>query len=171
MSRRSPRSAKPRRGLPLWSSLLPRFSVLVSGLGTRGSEGRWSPEPQLEANSNGQLPLSTADFPSPSPSPEPRAPSPPALHALEDPCRAHAAADAHRDQAVSRVPPPHLVEARRRQLGAGAAERVAKRNRAAVDVETIGIDGQLAQAGDHLRGEGLVQLDEIHVVEREPGDL
>ena len=33
----------------------------------------------------------------------------PSRHRLEDPRRAHAAADAHRDQAVARVPAPHLV--------------------------------------------------------------
>ena len=41
----------------------------------------------------------------------------PSLHPLEDAGGAHAAADAHRDQAVARLPAPHLVEQRRRSAG------------------------------------------------------
>ena len=57
------------------------------------------------------------------------------LHSLKDASRAHPAADAHRDHAVAGLAPLHLVEQRRRQLGAGAAERMAERDRAAVDVQ------------------------------------
>ena len=46
-----------------------------------------------------------------------------------------------------------------------------ERDRAAVDVQPIGIDRQLLQAGQHLRGERFVQLDEIDLVERQPGEL
>ena len=46
---------------------------------------------------------------------------------------------------------------------------MAERDRAAVDVEPIRIDRQLAQAREHLRGERLVQLDEIDLIERQPG--
>src|SRR5262245_52298468 len=90
---------------------------------------------------------------------------------LEDGRGTHAASDAHAHEAVPAAPALHLVEERRRQLRAGAAERVAERNRAAVHVEAVGIDGQLAEARDHLRREGLVELDEIDLVEREPGEL
>ena len=48
---------------------------------------------------------------------------------------------------------------------------MAERDGAAVDVQPIRIDGQLAQAGEHLRGERFVQLDEIDLVERQPGEL
>ena len=48
---------------------------------------------------------------------------------------------------------------------------MAERDRAAVDVQPLRIDRQLAQAGEHLRGERFVQLDEIDLVEREPGQL
>src|SRR5215467_10263259 len=88
----------------------------------------------------------------------------PWLHSLENSCGAHAAADAHRYQPVSRLPPPHLVQDRRCQLRAGAAERMAECNSAPVDIETIRIDRQFAQAREHLRREGLVQLDEIHLL-------
>ena len=48
---------------------------------------------------------------------------------------------------------------------------MAERDRAAVDVQPLGIDRQLAQAREHLRGERLVQLDEIDLVERQAGQL
>ena len=42
--------------------------------------------------------------------------------------------------------------------GAGRAERVAERDRAAVDVELVEVDAEVVGAGQHLRGEGLVDL-------------
>ena len=48
---------------------------------------------------------------------------------------------------------------------------MAERDRAAVDVQPVGIDRQLLQAGEHLRGERLVQLDEIDLIERQAGQL
>ena len=47
------------------------------------------------------------------------------------------------------------------EAGARHAERMAERDRAAVRVDVLGIlrDAELAQAGDRLRGEGLVELD------------
>src|SRR5688572_20799330 len=93
------------------------------------------------------------------------------LHSLENSRRAHAATDAHRHQAIARVAPPHFVEHRSGQLRAGAAERVAERDRAAVHVQASGIDRQLAQAREHLRRESLVELHQIHLLEREAGEL
>ena len=55
------------------------------------------------------------------------------------------------------------------EAGAGAAERVAEGDRAAVDVEPLLVDPQLAGAGEDLGGEGLVQLDQVDLVEREAG--
>ncbi len=65
------------------------------------------------------------------------------------------------------VAPGHFVEERRREARAGAAERVAERDGAAVDVQAIGIDVEFAEAGQDLHGEGLVQFDEIDVLERQ----
>ena len=48
---------------------------------------------------------------------------------------------------------------------------MAERDRAAVHVQAIRIDRQLAQAGEHLRRERFVQLDEIDLIERQPGLL
>ena len=36
---------------------------------------------------------------------------------------------------------------------------MAERDRAAVDVQLLGIDRQFLQAGEHLRGKGLVELE------------
>ena len=50
-----------------------------------------------------------------------------------------------------------------RGRGAGAAQWMAERDRAAVDVQSIGIDGKFAQDREHLRRECLVQLDEVEL--------
>src|SRR6185295_7443227 len=92
-------------------------------------------------------------------------------HPFKDTSSAHPATNAHGHHAVARLASFHLVQDRRRQLRAGAAERMAERDRAAVDVEPIGIDRQRAQAGEDLRGEGFVQLDEIDLVEGQAGEL
>ena len=44
---------------------------------------------------------------------------------------------------------------------------MADRNRAAVDVQFFVRDAQLALAGEHLRGERLVQLEQVDAVERQ----
>ena len=48
---------------------------------------------------------------------------------------------------------------------------MAERDGAAVDVQPFRIDRQLAQARQHLRGERFVQLDQIDLLERQPGGL
>src|SRR5262245_4670963 len=54
---------------------------------------------------------------------------------FEDARRAHSAADAHRDHSVASLAALHLVNQRGRKLRPRAAERVAERDRAAVDVQ------------------------------------
>src|SRR3989442_9446147 len=46
-----------------------------------------------------------------------------------------------------------------------------QRDRPAVDIHFRRVELELAHAGDRLRGEGLVQLDEIDLVDFEPGPL
>src|SRR5262245_46110726 len=60
---------------------------------------------------------------------------------------------------------------RRRQLGAGAAERMPECNRTAVDVESIRMDRQRMEAREHLGRERFVELDEIDLIERQAGEL
>jgi hypothetical protein len=51
----------------------------------------------------------------------------------------------------------------------GGAERVAQRDRAAVDVEPVEVDAQVLVRRDDLGREGLVDLDQVHVVDRHAG--
>ena len=58
------------------------------------------------------------------------------------------------------------VHQRRQDACAAGADRMSQRDRAAVDVDFRGIELELADDGQRLRGEGFVQLDEVEVVER-----
>src|SRR5207244_3060519 len=89
--------------------------------------------------------------------------------ALENTGSSHSTTYAHCHQSVTTPSALHLVQQRRRQLRARAAERMTERDGAAVDIEPTGIDRQLSQACEDLRGERLVQLDEIDLLEREAG--
>ena len=51
------------------------------------------------------------------------------------------------------------------------AERVAERDRAAVDIEPVLVDRELGEAAEHLRGEGFVDLDQVDVIGRQPGAI
>src|SRR5215204_1007276 len=93
------------------------------------------------------------------------------LQVLEDPGRPHTAADAHGDEAVLRAAPLHLVDQLDRELGARRAHRVAERYGAAVDVGLLEVHPDLADHGERLGGEGLVELDEVDIVDRKPGLL
>src|SRR6185436_8614210 len=86
---------------------------------------------------------------------------------LEETRGALTAAHAHRDDAVARLAPEHLVGERADHARARHAERVADRDRAAVDVELLGIDPQAIAAVDDLRGERLVELPHVDVVDLE----
>ena len=50
-------------------------------------------------------------------------------------------------------------------------ERMAERDRAAVDVHLLGVEAELADHGEALRRERLVQLDEVDLVERDAAAL
>jgi len=63
------------------------------------------------------------------------------------------------------------VYQRREDARARRAQGVAQRDRAAVDVDPRGIELELADASDGLRREGLVQLDQVDLVDRQPGAL
>src|SRR5262245_32802833 len=89
--------------------------------------------------------------------------------AFEDRRQALADADAHRRDPVAAAAAAELVKEGGGEAGAGAAERVAEGDRAAVDVEPLLVDPELADAGEDLRGEGLVELDQVDLVELEAG--
>src|SRR4051812_14227040 len=70
--------------------------------------------------------------------------------ALEDHGHALAAADAHGLEAELLVPALQAVEQRRGDPRTGGAERVAQRDRAAVDVEPVEVDAQVLVRRDDL---------------------
>src|SRR2546428_13379857 len=74
---------------------------------------------------------------------------------LEQPGRAHAASDAHGDEPPALLAPTQLVEQRPDHAAAGHAVGVADRDRAAVRVETLGVDAEAVVAVVDLRLEGL----------------
>ena len=74
--------------------------------------------------------------------------------------------------AVAPAAAAQLADQRAEQAGARAAERVAERDRAAVDVELLRASMPSSRdAGEHLGGEGLVELDQVDVVDRQAGAL
>ena len=77
---------------------------------------------------------------------------------------AHAATDAHGHHTIFRLAPPPLDQDMTRQARAGHTIGVADRDRAAVHVHLRGGDPELAQRRNHLRGEGLVELDPVDLV-------
>src|SRR2546423_10375621 len=86
---------------------------------------------------------------------------------FEDRRQALAYPDAERRDAARGAGASHLVDQRRGQAGAAATKRVTDRNRAAVDVQFCVVDAQLALAGEGLRSERLVQLEQVDAVERQ----
>ncbi len=77
-------------------------------------------------------------------------------------------ADAHRDHAQLAAATAELVQQRGRQLRARAAERMAEGDCAAIDVQLVVCDAELAPAIDGLRGERLVDLEQVDVRDAEP---
>ena len=59
------------------------------------------------------------------------------------------------------------MEQRRDDPGAGRADRVPERDRAAVDVDLVPVEAELAAVGQGLRGERLVDLDQVERLDRQ----
>ena len=78
------------------------------------------------------------------------------------------AADAHGDDAPLAAGAVEAVEERRGELRARAAERVAERDRAAVRVEDLVVDPELALDVDGLAREGLVDLGNDRSIDLHP---
>src|SRR6266704_2772058 len=86
-------------------------------------------------------------------------------------CDAHAAADAQRGEALLGIALLHLVQQRDQHTGAGSADRVADRDRTAVDVDLGSIPAEILVDRTGLRGESLVGLDQIEVADVPAGLL
>src|SRR5437868_5217225 len=80
------------------------------------------------------------------------------LHAQSN---AHAAADAQAGDALLRVAPAHLVQQGDEDAAAGSADRMADRDRPAVDVDLARVPAHLVVDGAGLGREGLVDLEEV----------
>src|SRR3954469_2392986 len=83
----------------------------------------------------------------------------------------HAAADAQRRQALFGVTFLHFVEQRDENARAGRADRMTERDRAAIDVDPVGVPAEIPVNRAGLRGEGLVGLDQIEILGRPAGLL
>ena len=85
--------------------------------------------------------------------------------ATSDPLDGHrdraAAAEAQRREPVAALAPRELVEQRRDDPRAAGPDRVAERDRAAVDVDLVPVEPERAAVGQGLGGERLVDLDEV----------
>src|SRR5690606_19416948 len=86
---------------------------------------------------------------------------------LEDSCRAHAGADAHGHHAVFLLATAQAVDDGGGADGAGGAERMAERDRAAKRVDLVRVQFRIAHDRQRLRGEGLVEFDPVQLV---PGE-
>src|SRR6185369_9193700 len=75
-------------------------------------------------------------------------------------------ADAKRRDSSLRLPAAHLMQHRHHDAAPRRPERMSQRDRSAVDVELGVVEPKLALTGERLRGERLVDLDEIEI-----GDL
>src|SRR5438270_2613613 len=89
---------------------------------------------------------------------------------------AHAATDAQRGKTLLGIAFLHFVEQRYENARAGGADRMADRNRAAVDVDLRGVPTEVLVDGARLSREGFIGLDEVEVanapacfLERRPG--
>ena len=69
-------------------------------------------------------------------------------------------------QAVAAAGALELVDQRGHEAGAGAAERMAEGDGATVDVDLVHVRVVLLLPRQHHGGERLVDLDEVHLVER-----
>src|SRR5271166_1279557 len=88
-----------------------------------------------------------------------------ASDAFDDRGGAHAAADAKGDERGALAGPLEFVERGAEDHCAGRAERVAHSDGAAVDVDLARVDVESLHESQDDRGEGLVDLEEIDVVD------
>src|SRR4051794_38444383 len=91
--------------------------------------------------------------------------------ALDDHGHALATAAAHRLQAELLVVELEAVDQRAGDAGAGHAEGVAHGDGAAVHVQLVLVDAEVAGGRDDLRGERLVDLEQVDVADAETGPL
>src|ERR1700730_7493347 len=89
--------------------------------------------------------------------------------AFDDRGDAHAAANAHANQCALELAALQFVEHRRHQRSTGGPQRVAHRDGTADHVELLVGHVKVALQAQGHRREGLVDLDEVDVVDCQPG--
>src|SRR4051812_31252216 len=89
------------------------------------------------------------------------------LQHLKKPRRAHAASDAHGDDRIFRLAAAAFDQSVAGETRARHAVGMPHRDRAAVDVDLVGVDAELVAAIQHLHREGFVQLPQADVVDGE----
>src|SRR4051794_10714695 len=91
--------------------------------------------------------------------------------ALERDGEALATRDAERREPERGIAFTHLVGEGEEDAGAAHPDRMPERDAPALDVQLVAVELQLALAGDDLRGERLVDLDQIEVGKRQARSL
>src|SRR5260370_28144525 len=86
------------------------------------------------------------------------------LEALEDTGGAHAAADAHGDEAVAGVAALQFANDGCGELRASAAQRMADGHGAAIDVDARRIEARDFDDGKRRRGEGFIQVNHMDLL-------
>src|SRR5207247_9722219 len=93
------------------------------------------------------------------------------LDALENRRDPLSAADAQRREAVSLLALAELVRQGEREPRARRTQRMSERARAAVHVRLLAVEAEVLLHREVLRRERFVDLDEVHVLDLEPGSL
>src|ERR1700730_6099636 len=92
----------------------------------------------------------------------------PSSDAFDDRGDAHAAANTHANQRALELAALQFVEHCRDQRSAGGSQWVAHRDGAADDVELLVRHVKVALQAQGHRGEGLIDLDQVDVLDRQP---
>src|SRR3989454_7049343 len=93
------------------------------------------------------------------------------LEALEDTGGAHAAADAHGDEAVAGVAALEFANDGCGELRAGAAQGMAEGHGAAIDVDALRVESRDFDDGKSLRREGFIQFNHVNLLELQSREL
>ena len=78
------------------------------------------------------------------------------------------ATQAERRQASLQPARPERMEQRHQDARAAAADRMPQGDSPAVDVDSVPVQSQILAIGEGLRGKGLVQLDQVKIVQAQP---
>src|SRR3954469_3048674 len=95
----------------------------------------------------------------------------PLVQILKNSCRAHAAAHAHGHNAILALAAFQLTNDGGRQLGSGASQRMSECDCAAVRIDLAQVETKLLDYRQRLRGERLIQLENVDLLQPEAREL